>query len=51
MAKVMLKKQNNGFDEAAYLQRQAINESDIDGIQRSIDCRTLILHEKMPSLM
>ena len=44
MAKVMLKKQNNGFDEGAYLQRQAINESDIDGIQRSIDCRTLILH-------
>ncbi len=44
MAKVMLKKQNGGFDEGAYLQRQAINEADLAGIQDKIDCPTLILH-------
>ena len=44
MAKVMLKKQSGGFDEGAYLQRQAINESNIDGIQSDISSPTLILH-------
>ena len=41
MAKVMLKKQSGGFDEGAYLQRQAINESNIDGIQSDISSPTL----------
>ena len=46
MAKVMLKNQVGGFDEGAYLQRQAIDESDLSGIQKDITAPTLILHGK-----
>lgn len=51
MAKVMLKKQSGGFDEGAYLQRQAINESNLTRIQEGIKCPTLVLHGKEDAII
>ena len=51
MAKVMLKKQEDGFDEGAYLQRQAISQSTLDGIQNNIKCPVLIMHGESDNII